>query len=540
MSALDIAARGLARRALDTTDALPGADGATLMGHRRSEAAAILEPVSDILRRLDMAPASFGALHNPAISDYAALSAFTAALQASSQGIRRLEAKAHAFGHANASEMVLWDFDNGGLIGAGIDRTIIRNVHASANYAMGFGNCQNALFSDITFDGRVGKFNATGAIRNVIFNRCKFTTSPTQVINAVHFVCDTMSEGAQFIFFIDCEFSNPGRMGCEIQNNGAGATVRYANIHFIRPRFIGAGTANASVGQGLSLTGYGDTVTLDQPWFDGNRLVHLENVGCSRLMVRDMMVRQATHPTGKSCVSFSNTRPMHDCAFDGFQLVGEPGQDIAERPALDTAIFNIQANAKRLRLSRIKAAINNPTVVTGVIEANGATNEDITIEHCDLATNSNKNIVGLVNTTGNHKVRNCHLTSTHAARTAPLVAAWGSATVHVGQNRISYASGTQASLFAKSGTGALNVTHDNSGITTRYSAVHTIAAGQTASPVASHGLPGLPARFHCWPRGNTGGAVWATNHTSNTQIRANIPATLAAAVDVEVEAEYAW
>lgn len=540
MSALDIAARGLARKALDSTEALQGPDGSTLLAHKRSEASALLEPVSDVLKRLDMSPAGFGALYNPAISDHGALTAFTNALKASSDGIRRLDPKVHSIGQGSASEMLLWDFNNSGLIGAGMDRTIIRNVHASGSYAMGMGNCDNAFFSDITFDGRVGKFNATGAIRNVIFNRCKFTTSPTQVMNAVHFVCDTMTEGVQFIFFIDCVFHNAGRMGCEIQNNGAGTTVRYANVYFIRPRFIGSGMANPSVGQGLSLSGYGDNVILDTPWFDGNKLVHLENVGCSRLRVRNMMVRQATHPTGKSCVSFSNTRPMYDCEIDGFSIVGEAGANVAERPALDTVVFNFQANTKRMKLSRIRAGIDNAATATGVIEASAATNEDFTIDHCDLWSNSNKNLIGLTNTTGSHIVRNCQLTSTHTARTAPLVAAWGSGTIHASQNRMSYASGTAASVFSKSGTGALNVTHDNIGITTRYRAVHTIAAGQTSSTLAAHGLPGLPARFRCWPRGNAGGAVWASNHTSNTQIRANIPAALAGAMDVEVEAEYAW
>lgn len=542
MSALDIAARGLARKALDATDALPGSGGSGLLGHRRSEAGAILEPVSTLLKRLDMAPSGFGALYNAGTSDYAALSAFASAMAGAGQGLARLEPKTISLGHSDSLERLNWSQSNAGLIGAGIDRTIIKNVTTTADsWSMKFGACEKVLFSDMTFHGRVGCYADANSIKSVIFNRCKFTTTSSVLHNAVQFVTDTMTSGVQFILFIDCIFENPGRMGVEIQNNGAGSTVRYGNIYFIRPRFIGAGQATAGLGMGLSLTGYGDRVELDQPWFDGNKQVHLENVGCSRLRVHDMMVRASTHPTGKSCVSMSGTRMMYDCEIDGFELVGDLAANVVERPAIDAAVMSIRSNT-RIRLNRIKAAVNNAAVATKVLllENNGANVVDATVENCDLWTNSNERMIEFLLTGGTHIVRNNTLNHTHASRTSSLVAAFGSGTVQVSANRISYSSGTAASVFAKSGTGALNVTHDNAGITTQYKAVHTIAVGQTASTLANHGLPGLPARFRCWPRGNTGGAVWASNHTTNTQIRANIPAALAAAVDVEVEAEYAW
>ena len=133
MSALDFAARGLARRAImegaGLQSDMAGPDGASVIGHRRKEAQAILEPVSAILTRLDMSPAGFGAMHDPQVSDAAALQAFTTALGAAGGGLVRLEPKVHSFGQTDASEKLVWAQSNAGLIGAGIDQTIIRNVH---------------------------------------------------------------------------------------------------------------------------------------------------------------------------------------------------------------------------------------------------------------------------------------------------------------------------------------------------------------------------------------------------------------------------
>lgn len=542
MSALDIAARGLAQRALsqgaEMQTSLAGPGGSPAIGHRRSEAEAILEPISTILNRLDISPAGFGALHDPEQSDAQALQAFATALAAAGGGLTRLEPRVHAFGHARVQEKLLWEQSNAGLIGAGIDRTIIRNAHPSANYSMGFGDCHNALFSDMTFHGRMGKFTAQ-SLRGIIFNRCKFTTHADQNINAVHFVTNDMTDGMEYVYFIDCIFENAGRMNCEIINHGAGTTVRYANIFFIRPRFIGAGAANPDVGTGLSLSGYGNQVQIINPVFDGNRHIQLENVGCSRLLVRDGMIRAATLPAGKTPISFTNNRPMHDCSIDGLQLTGEMMEDITERPVMDRQFYF--ENCKNLDLRRISAAIDQEESPEHVIELGKAARKcsDVTIADCDLWSNSNKALVSFLNCEGHMLVADNRFESAAESRTAALVACFGMGTVHISRNRFSWTSGSAASVLMKTGSASLNVAHDNPGLTTRYRSVVQVASGQTTSPLVDHGLPGTPGFMAAMPQGNSG-TVWPSSHDGGTKIRANLAAVAGANVNILLEAEYAF
>lgn len=523
MNALDVTARGLARRAIDNGQALQGPTGAAILKHRRGEAAALIQPVSSILDRLDMSPAGFGALYNAGTSDYSALSAFTAAIASAAEGLVKLQPRTHYLGQVNATERLEWTQSNAGLVGAGIDKTIIRNMTTTADtWSLYFGAaCENVLFSDMTFHGRVGCYSGTNSVKSVIFNRCKFTTDPTVLHHAVQFVADTMTTGVQYIYFIDCIFYNSGAMGCEMANHGAGSTVRIGNLYFIRPRFIGAGQASAAFGMGLSLTGYGDQVILDRPWFDGNKQYHLENAGYSRLRVRDMMVRQSTHPTGKNCISMSTNRQMYDNEIDGFELVGDLGSNLADRPAVDAPVMDIRSNT-RLRLNRIKAAVNNPTGGQKVIllQNNVGDVVDATVENCDLWSNSNGTVLEFLSTSGNHIVQNNILTNTSASRTTALVAAYGSGNVKISQNRISYASGTAASVFLKSGTGSLDVRHDNIGITTRYRGTHTIAAGAVSSASVAHGLPGMPSFVRAYAQADCGGTTWPV--ATSTNIQANI------------------
>ena len=403
---------------------------------------------------------------------------------------------------------------------------------------MGLGDCQNAVFSDITFHGRMGKFTAQ-SLRGIIFNRCKFTTHPAQVINAVQITTDTMTDGAEYIYFIDCIFENAGRMNCEITNHGAGTTVRYANIFFIRPRFIGAGQANPNIGMGLSLSGYGDQVLIDRPVFDGNQHIQLENAGCSRLVVKDAVIRAATLPTGKPPLAYTNTRPMHDCEIDGLRLAGERMADINGRPTMDKAFYF--ENCKRLKLQRISGAVDKTDTVEHVLDMgnSGKTCTDVTISDCDLWSNSNKPLISFLNCEGQMLVSQNTLISEAPARTAGLVACYGTGTAHIARNRLSWVSGTAANALMKTGTASLSVAPDNPGLVTRYRGTVTVAAGGTASPLVIHGLPGAPSFIRAYPLGNSG-AAWPTTHTSGAQIRANIPATLGANVSIALEAEYTF
>lgn len=442
---------------------LAAAGGGDLVGHQRAEAGSILETVDDLLFRLDIDPTGFGALYNGVANDYTALSNFAAALSSASYGIARLKAGTLSFGQTLSTDMLHWAQDNAGLVGAGIDRTIIKNVYAGASgsYSLGFGDAENCYFSDMTFEGRTGRYDATNKFRNIIFNRCKFTTQAgTATLKAFQYTTGSLTEGMQYVYFIDCIFDSASNMGCEIQNGGAGTTVRQANVYFIRPRFLN----NASIA--LSFDGYGEDMVVDQGYFDGNGSYALENAGTSRLLIKDMRVRASTMAAAP-CIGFNNARPMYDCEVDGFQLVGDIMSNIVDRPAITTSSTPfVFSNAQRLKLNRINAAVDNAAVATRVVLVTntGGACSDVSLTNGDLWSNSDEVMVEFSNSTGNQVVKDTIFTSTFGSRAKGLVRNTSGGTVILGGNRVSYASGTTATVWTKSGTGAIQLEYPNFGI----------------------------------------------------------------------------
>ena len=87
-----------------------------------------------------------------------------------------------------------WTHSNAGIVGAGIDRTIIESVPTEESRLVTFYNaltfdstCENVLFQDLTFVGTVAN-RSIGHLRNIVFNRVKFTTSQDEALQRLGWV----------------------------------------------------------------------------------------------------------------------------------------------------------------------------------------------------------------------------------------------------------------------------------------------------------------------------------------------------------------
>lgn len=553
----DFAARGMAKKALAFDAELGGAGGSAAIGRRRTEAEAILEPVQSILDRIDLSPASFGTLAIEDGSDKAGLQAFVSALGAAGAGIRSLDAKRYTMGNGGVQDALYWDQSNSGLIGRGMGRTILDNTNANANFAMVFsGSSENTYFSDMTFNGRVlvGGFGAN-TIKNVIFNRCLFRSNLAQSMNGIQFNCGGMTDGLYRVWFIDCVFGPNARMGCEITAQANDGTTRAADIHFIRPRFFD----NALFA--LSLAGRLTTVTVDQPYFDGNAGTCIENAGCDDLIVRDALARASNFSaTGAAYVASavnatynSNARSL----IDGWKFL--PERSSTGRPAVpgraNKGLFQIEAGEDttlRRIDARLDCSINQGSIIQvqdGGLDGQGVrrTARRVIVENCDLESNAaNYGIVNLTNVGGQSVVRNSRIINTNGARLGGLISAFDnnsglSGELAVRQNDFdgNAVTSAQRAFLVKTGAGKLAADEQNNGLPTRFRQVVTIPASATSSALVSHGLPNVTSRMSAKPLGNLNGATFpfTTAHSSATQIRANVSTPPTASISVEIEIE---
>jgi hypothetical protein len=561
MNALDVSSRGLAQLALQLGPKLAGPQGAFSIGRQRSEPEALLEPIKDILDRIDLSPQSFGALCTGETSDEEAFWWFNQAISMAGEGIVRLDPKTYTFGLENPDEGFRWKWSNGGLIGRGVDRTILRNIHPQGMRSLElFESCENVYFADLTFDGRMLCWGAN-SLRNVIFHRCRFTTAPTQAMNAVQIVTDNMAEGVRFVYFIDCEFVDAGRMNLELQNHTNDGVIRYANIYLIRPRIIGAGKVDAVNGFGLSFSGKGERVVIDRPYFDGNSATQLENAGCDRMVVRDAEVRASTLPVGQRPIVFSAVDATYDsnenCVIDGFTLVRAAGDMIGARPAMSSTLY-FEAS-RNLVLRRIVAAIDNTDpssseasvifITSAGPDSNGTprTSVNATIEDCDLWSNApGKSLIEFIDAQGVQYVTRNQLHNDSADRFGALVAANAypdaqAFTVRLANNRMSAARPhSQTSFLTRSGPGGFTVEDNNDGLPVRFRQTVTVPAGATQSAPTAHGLPAETPRLLARSLGPTfgAGACWTT--AQDGYLIANFTSAPSADVSVEVEAEAAY
>ena len=556
MSIPDFAARGLALRAIGLESRLLSANGADQISRKRPETEAIAEPLQRVLDRIDLSPESFKTLSGQDDGDARALERFLAAVSATDAGLSQLDGRTYTLGTSGPDEALSWRDSNGGLIGRGRGRTVIRNVHPTALASLKFTeSCENLYFADMTFDGRVLPSGAH-ALRNVIFHRCDFMSNPGQVINALQITTDFMDEGVESIYFIDCRFMGAGRMGAEITNHRNDGVVRYANLQFIGCSFLRNGYA-VTVGAGLSLSGVGEDVLLDRVHWDGNQGVQLENAGCSRLLVRDSTIRSGTLPANKPPIIFSAVNAIynsaHHCTIDGLRLVNGIGS-AAGRPTMPHEMHF--SSTKNLTLRRISAAIDAPgsgnsgksviAIADGGTDADGNQRSSLntTIEQCDLASNSDRPIITFTNSAGDLLVTRNTLHNSNPERSAPLVAAYSSTsaapnTVHLKQNRLSGAKPhAEKSFVLRTGNSSLEVSDDNQGMPTTFIGVVTITAGQTASDFVHHGLGANSKFLSAAPLGNLSGASfpWTTEHGDATMLRANTSVAPQADLRVEVTA----
>ncbi len=554
MSGADVAARGLAARSLAFNAALGGAEGAQSVGYRRDIAEAMLRPVSTVIRQMGLTPGDFGALGDGIHDDGTALAAFAETVGQVGEGIVQLGSGTFAIGQNASGGSLKWTDSHGGMVGRGMTRTILSNVNPAGGRVFDFGaSCSHLYFADMTFDGGFGAGLAND-LEHIIFHRCRFTTRPGLLANAMKLVTDNMSGGIHAVYFVDCEFRDAGRMNFELQNHNNDGTARYADIHFVRPRIVGAGKVNAALGMGLSFTGKGDNVTIQSPYFDGNSGPQLENAGCDRLVLRDAMIRAATAPVDVPPISFSGRRVAYNansqCSIDGLTLVravGDPGG----RPTIQGELSFEVSDALTLRNIKLAVASDAGTNGRHVLSIKGTGTDDdgqpktcgpVTVEHCDLWSDAeNRPVIACHTLTGEQVIAGNTITNGNPSRVGPLVAAFAESgadayTVHLSANRMAAAVPHSAQSFVfKNNAAALKIEADNPGLPVRSRAVTTIPAGSVSGPLIDHDLPNAGLQLSARPLGPTsgGGVPYGSLHAGSTQMHANLETQ--ASVDVTVE-----
>lgn len=570
MSALDFAARSMARRALETgsaaaelAPALASGDGAFSIGRKRSEGAAVLETIQTALDRIDLSPASFGALANGGGVDRDALQAFASAVGGAGNGLGDLEAKTYSTGGDGVNSGWVLGQSDVGFRGRGMSRTFIENIHANAGFAAWIGqSCENNYFADMTFRNRfaIGG-NGPHSIRNVVFHRCGFTSNQVNGAagNALTLYAGPMDTGLQFIFFIDCVFYGAGRMGVEVTNHAGPSTiVKYGNIHFINCRFVNNGHGVGSgIGFGASVSGKGERVVFDRCHWDGNAGSQLENAGCDRMLVRDCTIRASTLPTGVRPISFSAVNQAsngnHGCVIDGLTLVNNPGEAMGRPTMKEPFYFSSSCN---LTLRNISAAVSGAEKQVILIAQNGTDSsgtprlsENITITDCDLASDSAaQEIISFAGVHGHQIVARNTLHNSNAERWewGGLVANWGGpGVVQLDSNRMSAAvPNGEVPFISASGTGTFTIAPNNIGLPTTFRQIVTIPTGQTTSETLAHGLPTVTGKqkVSVKPLGDLCGASfpYGSSHGGGTHVRANVEKAPNATVQMEVEVEYAY
>lgn len=338
-------------------------------------------------------------------------------------GIIQLDAKDYG-------TRVLWDKLRGGYRGRGIDQTIIGDG-SSGGFTL-TGPVESLHLSDLTINGtfRNRHGNYTESYRNVTCERVKFFA--TGAFNALHLVLDNLSGMAENWTFTDCVFQSTGRMGAEIQNHNAGDVLRYRNITFIRPRF------ENSAQQGLSFTGKGEDCYVEGAVCDGNGSYGLENVGCDRLRVNGLDLRNI--PAGVRAISYSNTRPMADCSLE--RVTGT----IPERLYFE--------NTQRLTIrdsALIREGADGP-----LLEFNGNGNADTTLDGGYYEQRTDGRIATYVDCAGHHAVNGVRARSVFSPRTQTLFGIGGQGHLDVNGDSVIEAIGG-VDLFGASGGATLDV-----------------------------------------------------------------------------------
>ncbi|MHA6316797.1 pectate lyase family protein [Altererythrobacter sp. CAU 1778] len=426
------------------------------------------------------------------------------------------------------------------LRGEGMERTVLRQVnHATTNgCAVKLGSCERLVVADITLHGTdaYGTLHSSNAVvRHARFERVRFTSDAREAgdgrwfssTNGIRWVVEG-SARAQDVAFVDCEFRGCGRMGVEFQNHTADDVARYSDIAFVRPRFIDIGGANASAGysagMGISLSGYGEQIRIDQPYFDNVRQVCIELVGPSRVEVRGVRVRYDT--LGAALIQATNGRAMSGHVIDGLRWVGPDGASVLQTPP--SVPVSIRLDNWRdgvLRDIHLTTA-GDKAVRLGV----NYPSPDNLVENCVLQSNANVVIENFKSP--RNRYRGNRITATGSGGVSPVgVFGAESANVLVDGNALA-APNAPASWAPVMLTGGASVryTDTNTGKRIFASGVLTMASGSKYVGV-DHGLGVAPASYGIAPLGNVGNTnspPWcgAAANVINAQTSQNVSANV--------------
>lgn len=216
-------------------------------------------------------------------------------------------------------------------------------ISGSAIGLMALGACSDVIFEDIIFEctSVVGADDYRGVMNmfhaffeRITFIRCKFT-APNCGINGVKIVVESIAdplvpaEGrAESIHFYECEISDVGRMGIEVQNNSHpfNNTQRYFDIVYEGGSIRRTGLEQPD-GMGISLTGYGSDCKVDT-LFDDTLYAAIECIGASssKFTGRTQNLTRYCHP-----LAFTNALPMIDNTVYDFKTIDKAAGSVLLR-----------------------------------------------------------------------------------------------------------------------------------------------------------------------------------------------------------------
>ena len=405
-----------------------------------------------------------------------------------------------------------WIASNTALVGEGAGKTILRQIDHLRNdgSALRIGDCENIRVADLTIHGAngFGSLYSNGSIvRNATFERVTFTSDPQSTIDGSWFASTNgvrwVAEGSASVSglrFIDCTFLECGRMGIEFQNHTGDTVPRFRDIQIIRPKFIDIGGANQSAGysagMGISLSGYGEDITIFNPSFDNVREICLELVGASRVKVTDIRVRSDT--LGNGLVQATNFRPMYGNVIDGLRWIGADGGVIeTTAPAVATEIR--LDNWHDGVLSDVYLSVQGGVAIR--LGVNHASNGNL-IENCILSSDQ-ATVVSNFQCERN-AFRGNRITSTSGG-VGQLLALYGNNSIEclVDGNIFAAPNASSWSPTILTGTATARYTASNMGKPVQASGTMVMSAG-TKYVGVDHGLGVTPQAYSVVPRGNVG------------------------------------
>jgi hypothetical protein len=158
-------------------------------------------------------------------------------------------------------------------------------VGGNAQSLVNIGACDGLTIRDLWLESTVASYATITCfhvdITNLVITRNKITNTAgdgENFTNGIHLVCNTAPVGIDGVEISHNYIPNSRRMGIEVQ--GGASAPKYRNVKILYNTITDPGQGGI-YGQGISLTGQGEHVSVEYNLIEGSTNWSLENAGCS-------------------------------------------------------------------------------------------------------------------------------------------------------------------------------------------------------------------------------------------------------------------